>query len=57
MLQPTAGRREDLVSMASILNSQAALALMRSLPFTFRYPRGLTVYPPASPHGVFVSGG
>jgi len=41
--------------MTSTVKPEAHLALMRSFPFTFRYPRGLTVYPPASPHGVFVS--
>jgi hypothetical protein len=55
-LERTADRRENLLSMTSLQKLEAQLALMRSLPFTCRYPRALPVYPPASQHGVFVSG-
>jgi hypothetical protein len=55
-LERTADRREDFLLMTSTLKTEARLALIRSLRFTFRYPLCLTVYPPASRHGVFVGG-
>jgi hypothetical protein len=55
-LELTATRRVFPFQKIKTVSVEAALALMRSLPFTCRYPRALPVYPPASQHGVFVSG-